>query len=187
MTKLEFILSLNDRLSGLPKKDVQERLNFYSEMIEDRMEEGLSEEDAVKAVGDVDEIAEQILTETPTPKKQKTKRKLKVWEIVLLTLGSPIWLSLLIAALSVVFSLCVSLWAVFGSLVACAFGGIAAGAILTFGENIFSGIALISAGLVCAGFSILFFFVCKLATKGAVLLLRPIKNLVAKKEENDNE
>ena len=187
MTKLEFILSLNDRLSGLPKKEVQERLNFYSEMIEDRMEEGLSEQDAIEAVGNVDEIAEQILAENPTPKKQKNKRKLKVWEIVLLALGSPIWLSLLISVFAVVFSLCVSLWAVFGSLVACAFGGIISGIVIVFGENIFSAIALISAGFVCAGLSILFFFVCKLATKGAVLLTRFIKNLVVKKEEDDNE
>ena len=181
MTKLEFILSLNDRLSGLPKKEVQERLNFYSEMIEDRMEEGLSEQDAVEAVGSVDEIAEQILAENPTPKKQKTKRKLKTWEIVLLALGSPIWLSLLIAAVAVIISIyaslwvvVASLWAAFGSLAACAVGGILAGAVLTFGENIFSGIALISAGLVCAGLSILFFLVCKLATKGAVLLAKKL-------------
>lgn len=198
MTKLEFILSLNDRLSRLPKTEVQERLNFYSEMIEDRMEEGLSEEDAVKAVGSVDEIAEQILADFSPTKKQKTKRKLKVWEIVLLSLGSPIWLSLLIAAFAVIFSLyvslwsvIVSLWAVFGALVGCAFGGIAAGAVFAVSENIFSGIALICAGLVCAGLSILFFFLCNLVTKATVLLTRKIarwvKTRFVEKEDNDNE
>ncbi len=198
MTKLEFILSLNDRLSGLSKTEVQERLNFYSEMIEDRMEEGLSEEDAVEAVGNFDEIAEQILAENPTPKKPKPKRKLKVWEIVLLALGSPIWLSLGIAVFAVILSLyvslwsvIVSLWAVFGTLAGCAFGGIIAGAVFAIGENIFSGIALICAGLVCAGLSILFFLGCKFATKGTVLLTKKIvlaiKNRSVKKEANDNE
>lgn len=179
MTKMEFILSLNERLAGLPKKEIEERLNFYSEMIEDRMEEGLSEEDAVSAVGNVDRIAEQILQEAPAPKKRKTKRKFKTWEIVLLALGSPIWLSFLISAFAVAFALyaslwalVISLWAVFASLVACAFGGIIAGVVFAIGENIFSGIALMSAGFVCAGLSILLFFGCKLATKGTVLVVK---------------
>jgi len=156
-------------------------LNFYSEMIEDRMEEGLSEEDAVSAVGGVEEVAEQILAETPVsvPKKPKPKRKFKAWEIVLLALGSPIWLSFLISAFAVAFALyaslwalVISLWAVFASLVACAFGGIIAGVVFAIGENIFSGIALMSAGFVCAGLSILLFFGCKLATKGTVLVVK---------------
>ena len=64
--------------------------------------------------------------------KEKTpKRRLGVWEIVLLVLGSPIWLSLLIAAFAVILSLYISLWAViisfwavFGSFIGCALGSI---------------------------------------------------------------
>ena len=56
MTKIEFLLALSERLSGLPKEEKLERLNFYSEMIEDRIEEGLSEEEAVAAVGTIDEL-----------------------------------------------------------------------------------------------------------------------------------
>ena len=190
MTKMEFILSLNERLAGLPKKEIEERLNFYSEMIEDRMEEGLSEEDAVSAVGNVDRIAEQILQEAPIPKKTKTKRKFKTWEIVLLALGSPIWGSLLIAVFAVCISLyavlwsvVVSLWAVFGALVGSAFGGIIAGIAFAVGKSLMSGFALICAGIVCAGLSILFFFGCKYATKVAVLTVKKIFQRRAK--END--
>ena len=50
MTKIKFLIELHNRLSGLPKDDVEERLSFYSEMIEDRIEDGLSEEEAVEAV-----------------------------------------------------------------------------------------------------------------------------------------
>ena len=53
MTKLQFLLALHDKLTGLPRDEVEERLNFYSEMIEDRMEDGLSEEEAVAAIGSV--------------------------------------------------------------------------------------------------------------------------------------
>ena len=53
---------------------------------------------------------------------QKSKRKLKVWEIVLLAIGSPLWLSLLIAFFAAVISVLVSLWAVFASFLACGVG-----------------------------------------------------------------
>lgn len=190
MTKLNFLFSLRDRLSALPQKDVEERLGFYSEMIEDRMEEGLSEEEAVAAVGSVEEIASQIIAEIPPVKvKAMQKRQLKVWEIVLLALGSPIWLSLLIAAFSVVISLyislwavIISLWAVFGSVVACAFAGIVSGIGFAFGDHGLTGVAMIGAGIVCTGLSIFLFYACKAATKGTVLLAKKVVLCIRKEK-----
>ena len=57
MTKYEFILALSNRLKHLPKKDVEERIGFYVEMIEDRMEDGLAEAEAVAGVGNINDIA----------------------------------------------------------------------------------------------------------------------------------
>lgn len=57
MSKEEFLAQLRRGLAGLPQEDVEERLTFYSETIDDRIEEGLTEEAAVADVGDVDEIA----------------------------------------------------------------------------------------------------------------------------------
>ena len=195
MTKLEFILSLNEKLSGLPKDDVRERINFYSEMIEDRVEEGVSEEDAVAAAGSVDEIAAQIKAELSPVCEEKVKpkkRRIGAVEIVLLVLGFPLWFPLLIGVVSVVFSLyvtlwavIVSLWAVFGALVGCAFGVLFAGGVFTFGSTLV-GIAMIGAGLVLTGLSILFFFVCKAATVGTAWLTKKtalgITRLFIKKE-----
>lgn len=185
MTKQAFMSQLRKGLSGLPQKDIEERLTFYSEMIEDRMEEGLSEEEAVSAVGSVDEILSQVPGEIPPEKTaketSKPKRQVRPWEIVLLALGSPIWLSLLIAVFAVVLSLYVSLWsviislwAVFGSLVGCTFGGIAAGVVSSCGGNIPAGIAMIGAGIVCAGLAILAFYGCKAATKGILVLTKKL-------------
>ena len=116
MTKNEYISSLGARLSGLPKDEIRERLAFYGEMIDDRIEEGLAEEEAVADVGDVEDIAAQIIAETPLAKivkdKIKPKRRLQAWEIVLIALGSPVWLSLAVAALAVVFAVLASVWAV---------------------------------------------------------------------------
>ena len=53
---------------SLPQGDVEERLTFYSEMIDDRMEEGISEEEAVCEIGSVDEIVSQIIADIPFTK-----------------------------------------------------------------------------------------------------------------------
>ena len=198
MNKSEFIFELESKLSGLPLEEVEERIGFYIEMIEDRMEDGLSEKEAILAVGSVDGIAEQILADIPLVKiakeRMKPKRRLSVLEKVLLALGSPIWLSLAVAAIAVVVSLYVSLWAViislwavFGSLCACAICGIVMGVVYICLRNDFLGLALIGAGAVLAGLAIFMFYGCKATTKGLLWLTKKtvlgIKKGFMKKEE----
>ncbi|MGI6260230.1 MAG: DUF1700 domain-containing protein [Acutalibacteraceae bacterium] len=198
MSKQEFLAQLRKRLSGSPQDDIEERLTFYSEMIEDRIEEGLSEEEAISAVGSIDEIVAQVVADIPLTKiakeRIKAKRRLKAWEIVLLALGSPIWLSLGIASVAVILSLYVSLWsviislwAVFGCLIGCSFGGMVAGIAFACNGNVLTGVAMIGAGIVCAGLSIFMFYGCKAATKGILVLTKKlavwIKNCFIKKEE----
>ncbi len=198
MNKTEFALELYEKLPILPSEEIDERLTFYLEMIDDRMEDGLSEEDAVSAIGSIDDVAEQILADIPlstiVKKSIKSKRKLKAWGIVLLALGSPIWLSLGIAAVAVIFSLYVSLWAViislwavFASLIGSAVGCVVGGVLFTFGSNLLTGVAVIGAGIVCAGLSIFMFYGCKAATGGTLVLTKKmaifIKNCFLRKEE----
>jgi len=185
MNKKEFLAELRKSLSGLPQDDIEERLLFYSEIIDDRVEEGLSEEDAVSGIGSVDEIVKQIVAETPLPKlvkeKTKSKRGMKAWEIVLLVLGFPLWFSLLIAALAVVLSLYVvlwsviiALWSVAVSLAACVIGGIVSALVFSFTGEGLTGIAILGAGIFCFGISIFAFFGCKAATKGILILTKKI-------------
>ena len=197
MNKVEFILELNEKLYGAPNDDIEKSLDYYSEMIDDYIEDGLLEEEAVAAVGVPEEIAKQIIADIPLAKIAKNrlmpKRRLNAFQIVLIVLGSPIWLSLSICAVAVIFSVYVclwsviiSLWAVFVSLVACAFVGLVAGVTLAIYSNVYSGIALIGAGIVCAGLSIFMFYFCKLATKGILMLTKKfalwIKSCFFKKE-----
>lgn len=106
MKKQEFISELQRLLSKLPAREVRERLVFYSEMIDDKKEEGLSEDDAVASVGTPKVIASQITDEIRSQKKKtKEKRKLKPWEITVLILGSPLWIVFLAVAASVVLSI----------------------------------------------------------------------------------
>jgi len=198
MTKKEFIEGLKKELSGLPEDEVAERLDYYSEMIDDRIEEGSTEEEAVCALGGVKTASEQIISEIPltkiVAKKLKAKRSIGALEITLLVLGSPIWLSLAVAAFSVLLSLFAvlwsvvfSLWAVFVSLVLCGVCGIAAGiGFAVFGQTL-TGVGVIAVALVAAGCAILAFFGCKTTTKGCFALTGAIifgvKRLLVKKED----
>ena len=198
MSKQEFLARLRKGLSGLPRENIEERLAFYSEMIDDQMEDGLSEEEAASAVGSVDEIVTQAVAETPLAKiakeRIKSKRRPSAGEIVLLVLGSPIWLPLLIAAFAVLLSLyislwavIVSLWAVFASLAAGSIYGVLTCVIFAVSGNAAKGIAMLAAGFVCAGLSIFAFYGCKAVTKGFLLLTKKtaigIKNCFVKREE----
>lgn len=197
MNKQEFLVELRKGLSGFPKIEVEERLTFYSELIDDRVEDGGSEEAAVSEVGNVDEIISQIIADIPLTKIVKEritpKKKINALEIVLLTLGSPIWLSLLISALAVLLSVYVaiwtvtiSLWAAEVSFVVGAFGGVVIGIWSICQGNELQGIVMLCAGSVLIGLSIFLFFGCRGATKGAILLTKKIalwiKSLFQRKE-----
>lgn len=71
MKKQEFLTALWKQLSDLPNDDVERSLDYYSEMIDDRMEAGMSEEDAVAEIGSVEDVAKQIAADAPKGKTEK--------------------------------------------------------------------------------------------------------------------
>ena len=95
MDKIAFLEILQKKLSCLPQSDIDKTVDYYSEMIDDRMEDGTSEEEAVASLGDIDGIVSQILADTPLPRivgsSLRPRRALRAWEIVLLILGFPLW------------------------------------------------------------------------------------------------
>lgn len=194
MNKQQFLTQLRARLWSIPQADANASVDYYAEMIDDRMEEGLSEEEAVAAVGDVDQIARSILAETPVYPQpaapQKQRKGLRWWEIVLLVLGSPIWVSLLVAVVAVIFSVWISLWSGVISLYATAVA-LAASAIGCIIGSFFmidgTWIVAWGAALICAGLAIVLFLLSNLAAKGLIALSRltwkGLKALFAGKEE----
>lgn len=198
MRKQAFLDQLRSRLRGIPEAELNERLTFYSEAIDDRVEEGLTEEEAVAAVGSVEAIAEQTVAEIPLAKlakeRIKPKRRLGVIAILLIIVGSPIWLSLAIAAVAVILSLyavlwsvVASLWAVFAAVAVCAPGGIGAGILCICAGSPLPGLAIMAMALVCGGLGILLFFGCMAATRGALWLTKrmilSIKRCFVRKED----
>lgn len=59
MTKAEFLNTLSNLLETIAPEERANTLEYYSEMILDRMEDGMCEEEAVAALGDIREIADQ--------------------------------------------------------------------------------------------------------------------------------
>ena len=122
MDKLDFLLTLDKRLDVLPDADRRASLDYYSEMLDDLMESGMTEAEATASLGSVDAIAEEILMDVPLTKlvkaKMKKRRRMTGIEITLLIVGFPIWLPILISLFAVAFSVYVSLWATVISLYA---------------------------------------------------------------------
>ena len=197
MLKQEFLNALREGLNGLPEADIEERIAFYGEMIDDRIEEGRTEEEAVYEIGPVDEVVRQIVEETPLTRlvkeKIKPKRKMRAWEIVLLILGFPLWFPLLAAAGAVVLALYVTLWSLVIALWAIEVAFIVSAVALLCGAVVFfvsghglAGMFALGAALILAALSIFLFFGCVAASKGTVLLAKKIvigiKNLFVGKE-----
>ena len=185
MNKQEFLTALRNGLSGLPQEDINERIGFYSEMIDDRMEEGRSEEEAAAQIGPVEDVIAQIIGDTPfariVKEKVRPKRSMRGWEIALLILGFPLWFPLLIAGAAVVFSfyvvlwsLIAALWAVEVALIASAFGGVAIAVVQAVRGNWLAAGAWLGGALLCGGLAILLFDGCKAATVGMARLTKKI-------------
>ena len=165
MNKNEFIFTLREKLSKFPKVEVDERISFYSEIIDDYIEDGLTEDEAVSKIGSIDEIVEQISSEIPLSKivlnNVKPGRKLRVWEIILLVLGAPIWLSLLVGIAAGLMCVFAGLWAVVISIFGVSFGfmiggilGAILGILFIFIKSLTEGLIMVGAGLVITGVGI---------------------------------
>ena len=183
MTREVFLNSLREKLKGLSPEDIEDRISFYYEMIDDIMDEGKTEEEAVAEIGSVDDVVYEIAQDTPLAKlvkeRIKPKRKLAAWEIVLLVLGFPLWfpLALTAAILCLVFYILfwvfvIVAYAIETSLVVGSIAFLIAGL-----ANLSSGgpaIATLGIALLCGGGGALFFFACWYITKGTIILHKKV-------------
>ena len=196
MNKTEFLSRLRINLCGASEQDIKTAEDFYCEMIDDRMESGMSEREAVDSLGSPEDAAKNILLEMPLGKlikvKAKRTRRLSALEIVLLILGFPVWGSLLISVLSVVLSVYLSLWAVIISLYASTFALVvsalpcaAVGIWQMCAGNFAPGLFVLGGSVAALGIGVLLFFVSHSAAKGAVrcskLCIKVIKSMFVRR------
>lgn len=178
MTKSEFLSELKRKLAQLPDEEADKSIGFYSEMIEDRIEDGMSEEDAVASMEEIDKIAEQIIADTPLPLLIKTRTEKRTYSgmnIAMLIIGSPLWFTLLLVSgvliltmYIVVWTLVVSVVAVVGAIAVAGLAAIVGGIISFFALSLPTALGTLGMGLACAGLSILLFFPAKKAVLGII-------------------
>lgn len=200
MNKVDFIYSLKAELAGYDEKEIVKAVAFYSEMIEDRIEDGMSEEEAVESLGSIENIASEIKEQMPLAaviqhkvNESKNRFQNKTLWLVLVICGFPIWFPLLAAAFVVFVALLVSMWAIIISLIAVVFAfaisGICtflAGIAYCFIKNPPFGVCIIGAGIVLIGLFVLTLMpmisLCKKAAIFTGFLFKKIF-ITSKKEE----
>ena len=178
MSKADFLRLLERALMQLSEEERQKNLEYYSELLDDMMEEGMTEAEATAKLGSPNQIAQSILQEMPLGKLVSTRMKPRSgWTplAIVLAVFVSIW-ALGFAAVAVVIALAVAV-------VAAPIFAVRA-AVMTLPL----GLMLLGAGLVLLGLCVLGGLMavelCKLLWQLTVWLAHKIKGLVIRKEEN---
>lgn len=200
MTKREFMQELEARLAPLPDYEREKSLAFYTESIDDRIEDGMEESEAVNSLGSIEEIASGILVDTPLTtlitsriheSREKSGNK-RLW-LILAICGSPLWLPLAIGLAAVLFAVYVCLWAVVICLAAAAFSlglvgsvGVLAGIVTMFWRGPVVGLALLGMGLASGGLFLMcvkpLAALCRQFIGLTTVFLRRVKRMFVKNE-----
>lgn len=200
MNKIEFINELKIRLSTLPQSEIDKSVSYYDEIISDRIEDGMTEEEAIMGLSDIDKIVSDIMHDMTLPtlmkarlNDSKEKASNKTLWIILVIIGSPIWFPILLAFGIVLLSIYIVAWSIILTIyiveVAFAFScifGIIGGIVTVFTGNVQAGIYIFGTSLVLGGLSILLFKPIILLTKEfarfTAFIAKKTKTLFIKKE-----
>lgn len=201
MNKSEFLYALRRGLAQLPEQEIEKQLAYYSELIDDMVEDGMSEYEATARLGDIDDIVRGVLEDTPLPLLVRTKVKpsggWSAMSIVLLILGFPLWFPLLVTF----FALFVTLYAVIWVLIICAFIvvlslGITAIAlivsfIIALTRSFVSAIMVLGSAIAIAGITVLAYLLAVWLTKALIKatgsLVRLVKSFFIRRERYNYE
>ena len=197
MNKIDFLTELEKKLKGLPKSEIDSRISFYDEMIDDMVEDGKTEEQAIQEIGGVDGVVEEIAKDIPlstlVKEKMKPKRRISGLEIALLIIGFPLWFPLVLTGIILLFVGLLLTWVfvLVAYAIELSFLVYGPASIVAFFMFLSQGdmyLIHLGMGLVSIGFAILMWYVCKYLTKitflfNKKLLLGFKKALIKGKEE----
>lgn len=176
MKKNEFLAHLRHKLYQLPPQEIEQTLEYYSEMIDDYIESGYSPKEAVAKMGTPEAVAAQILGGTRVPATQAPvpqKRNRSGLTVCLLILGFPLWFPLLVTAFSLLLVLAVVLatvciivpWSLVVSFGASGIGLLVVTPIVFAQEGIASAALTLGVAFVLAALCIFFVWIGKTLTK----------------------
>ena len=88
MNKQEYLAQLRAALACLPEGEIEESVGFYAEMIDDRVADGMTEEEAVAQLDDPKAAARAIIADLPvvprTVVRTKQRNRALYWTLVIL-------------------------------------------------------------------------------------------------------
>lgn len=189
MRKKEFINRLRYRIRKLDKKEINDVIAYYSELIDDRVENGEKEQEVIASLGSLDVIVGDILEEKGINRSfeettQKKRGKMTTGKICLIVLLFPLWVvlgAILFVALVAVAGLIVGIGAATAGIF---FAGVfyAVGSFVHMNVNFYAGLVQLGLSLLLLSIGLVFGkYVLRLVVSGGKALFRGIKNLFCRR------
>lgn len=176
MNKSEFLEKLGKHLDKIDKKERDKFITYYDEMIEDYKENGYEETKAIEKIGNIKDIADNILQEQ-TPEKNKQSYKVnKTLKLTLLILGFPLWGLILLTIALLILCAYIVIWCIPFTTGASAIGVIITSFVGIIGspfimmENISLGIIQLGLGVTTIGVAIILAMVTVTMSKKLILV-----------------
>ena len=189
MTRNEWIAELRGLLErrGVPASEVADALEYYAEAIDDRVEQGFSEQQALKEIGSPAQACDAVAETVPVAKRAvaaaTATRERKALVGVLLLVSAVFWVPLAFGLLGAAAGVYATIWAAvlvvwtgIGSLLACGLGAVplacfsaSCGALA---EGLFSGSGLLALGALGVAIIPLGIIASVLLFKASVLFVR---------------
>ena len=180
MNRIQFIEKLANKLSDLPENELKETIDYYYEIIDDKVSEGMSEEEAINSLGSIEEIVNSIIPNQFTDTTINHNKKQSNWKTIFVSSTAIIWVPVLISLIAAIFAIYVSLWAVVISLGVSSLATLVSSLISIYGfidlfnGSIGSGLTYISMGIGSIGLSFILYFITIQFGKLLVLLTNKI-------------
>lgn len=186
LNKEEFLNDLSHKLEPLQKGEREKTLSYYTEIIDDRIENGMSEEEAVSQMEDTKTIAEKLLPQEHTSKTTSEKvfdfidnfftKHGYLFVLAILVFSFPIWGPIVLGAFTLIGIFFVILFVL---IAAGAISSIVALAIaISFvTQSVLSALSALGVSMFCAGFAIL-------TTIGTFKLINAISDLLKKTHQH---
>ena len=157
VNKQMFLNELDKALFKLSYSEKKNILNYYEELIEDYKENGCSEEEAVARLEEPKEIADRAISESQPALEQSASPTVLVKTLIIL--GSPLWVSILLAGAMFILSILIIIWCLPIITVSFAFASVVGAFIGIFGAvpvmitTFLYGVFQLGVGIFCVGLS----------------------------------
>lgn len=205
MKKKEFLLRLKIALMDLPENEILKSVNFYSECIDDRVEEGMTEYQAVSELGDfVDIVAniileynennpnhnvskkqkeEKVINHTNTTSEQPKKKDTKIskGKMALIICAFPFLFIFVITFLSIILSLYVAVFIVYVTTIATSVFGLGFGFVSIFLYGLDTGLMYFGISVILLGVTFMIVIpLVKAFIKYNIIAFKEIKSFINK-------